>query len=195
MHRGRKFDFEVVSLEQPGRSSGDGGAGAGGGPARVVEREMIRHPGAVCILPILSPGEAGWSGTEAGVVLIRNHRFTVGRVLWEIPAGGLEPEESPSACARRELIEETGYEASEVKRLGSFLTTPGVTDEQMHGYAATGLRHVGQALEEDEHITVAVRSVSDVLGMVRSGEIEDAKSMLTVLLALEAGVLRAGEGS
>jgi ADP-ribose pyrophosphatase len=185
VYAGRKFDFEVVSLERPTKNAADGGDdGAADGPnAGMLEREMIRHPGAVCILPLVEAGD----GLE--VLLIRNHRFTVGRVLWELPAGGLEPGEEPEACAARELEEETGYRAEHVEHLAGFLTTPGVTDERMEAFVARGLREVGQALEEDEHITVHRVPAETALAMTRRGEIEDGKSMLTILLAADRGLL------
>jgi ADP-ribose pyrophosphatase len=97
-------------------------------------------------------------------------------------------------CAGRELIEETGYRAANIRSLGWFYTTPGLTDERMHAFAATGLVHVGQDLEDDETIDVEAVEPARVLGMIGSGEMRDAKSMLAVLLADRAGLLAAGPG-
>jgi len=170
--KGRKFDFERVTFTN-----------------RVGERttrEVVRHPGAVCILPILDDGRAG---EEARVVMIRVYRFALDRDTWELPAGTLEAGEAPEACAPRELIEETGFEASSLTKLGSFHTTPGMTDELMHAFVATGLREVGQRLEEDELIKPVVVTVGEALAMIDDGRLADAKSMLTLLLAVRRGLV------
>lgn len=180
IHRGKKFDFEMVRFATPG--------------GRTVEREMVRHPGAVCILPLLE------AGGPPSIVMIRNRRFTVGRELLELPAGTLDFGERPEACAARELIEETGYRADRIIPLGTFYTTPGMTDELMHAFAATGLEPVGQKLEEDEQIRVEVLSASEVMAMLDRGELMDAKSIVTLVLGLRRGLLtdsgvRSGSGS
>lgn len=170
--KGRKFDFERVTFTN-----------------RVGERstrEVVRHPGAVCILPVL---DAGGAGGEAKVVMIRVYRFALDRDTWEFPAGTLEPGEEPARCAPRELVEETGYEAESVRKVGSFYTTPGMTDELMHAFVATGLREVGQRLEEDEMIKPVVVTVREALAMVDDGRLADAKSMLTLLLAIRRGLV------
>jgi ADP-ribose pyrophosphatase len=87
------------------------------------------------------------------------------------------------------LIEETGYQAARLHALGWFYTTPGLTNEQMFAFAATGLTHVGQKLEEDESIEVEVVAARRAVEMVGSGELRDAKSMLAILLAERAGLL------
>lgn len=166
--RGAKFDIERLSW-----------VGAGG---RVIRREVIRHPGAVCILPIL--GEI-----PPRIVMIRNHRFTIDAELWELPAGTLEKGEDPAYCAARELEEETGYHARNIIPLGTFLTTPGMTDEVMHAYAATGLTHVGQKLEPDERIQPELVTASNVFTMLDRGELRDAKSIVTLILAQRRGLL------
>lgn len=150
---------------------------------RRVQRQMIRHPGAAVIVPLLA-GEG-----DPHVVMIRNQRFTVGRELWEFPAGTLEPPEPPERCAARELEEEAGYRAGRLEHLGSYLTTPGMTDELMHSYLASDLNPTGQRLMEDEEIRVEVVPVSKALGMIDRGELVDAKSMLALLLALRRGML------
>lgn len=143
-------------------------------------RERITHPGAVVVLPITQ---------DDRVVMIRNHRFAVGQTLWELCAGTLEPPEPPAACAGRELIEETGYEAGRIESLCQFYTTPGMTNELMHAFVAHDLKHVGQQLEATEQIEVELVPRADVLQMVRTGEIVDAKSIAALLYhqAFESG--------
>ena len=168
IHRGRKFDFELLEFI--------------GSDGKTLCREVVRHPGAVVILPILDDGR---------IVLIRNHRPSLDKPLFELPAGTLEPPEAPVDCAGRELIEETGYQAATIRPLGRFYTSPGLSDEQMWAYAASGLTYVGQRLEPDERLTVHPTSVAGALGMIDSGELEDAKSMLTLLLAVRHDLIRA----
>lgn len=150
----------------------------------MIRREVVRHPGAVCIVPVL---EAAGRGPE--IVLIRNRRFAIGKELFELPAGTLEKGEDPARCAPRELLEETGYTAREIIPLGSFYTTPGMTDERMHGFAARGLSFAGQRLEEDEEIAVVPTPLPKVLSMLDAGELVDAKSIVTLVLALRKGVI------
>lgn len=153
---------------------------------KVLRREVVRHPGSVVIVPILEGPEG------ARVVLIRNWRPALEKEVLELPAGTLEQGEEPTACARRELCEETGYEAEAVTLLGRFYTSPGLSDEFMTAFVATGLRHVGQRLEEDEQLTVEPMTVPAALAAVERGELVDAKSMLALLLAERRGMLRAG---
>ncbi|MBC7773467.1 MAG: NUDIX hydrolase [Pyrinomonadaceae bacterium] len=168
IHHGKKFDFEMVTVTLPG--------------GRQLTREVVRHPGAVVIVPILENGD---------VVLIWNKRISIGQKLLECPAGTLEKGEEPALCAGRELIEETGYEAATILPLGWFHTTPGLTDEKMYAFVATGLKEVGQDLEEDENIEVEVVKAGEALGRIDRGEFSDAKSMLALLLAHRKGHLRA----
>lgn len=168
--KGRKFDFERVSF--PGR---DG---------RTLTREVVRHPGAVCILPVLDERPP-----DPVIVMIRIHRFALDREVWELPAGTLEKGEDPTACAARELIEETGYRARRIDPLGTFFTTPGMTDERMHAFLARGLDRVGQRLEEDEQIRAVPMPLSRALGLLDAGEFADAKSMLSLFIALRRGLI------
>ncbi|MDH3583561.1 MAG: NUDIX hydrolase [Phycisphaerae bacterium] len=133
---------------------------------------MIVHPGAVVVLAAPTPQE---------VLLIRNCRHGLGKILWELPAGTLEAGEQPAACAARELQEETGYHAERIEPLCRFYSTPGICTEQMHAFLATGLQEVGQALEPGEHIEVECLPFARVLAMIRSGEVEDAKTIATCL--------------
>ncbi|MCC6661274.1 MAG: NUDIX hydrolase [Phycisphaerales bacterium] len=123
IHRGRKFDLELVVTPGPG-----------GEP---IEREVVRHPGAVCILPLLD------SATGPRVIMVRNMRIAAGARILELPAGTLEPMEKPEECAPRELAEETGYEAAAIRFLTKFYTSPGMSDEVMWAFIATGLRRAG----------------------------------------------------
>lgn len=144
-------------------------------PARdgaTVMREVVVHPGAVVVLPILDDGR---------IVMIRNRRFAVEETLWELCAGTLEPGEDPAVTAARELIEETGYEASHIEPLTMFYTSPGICDERMYAFLATGLTEVGQQLEATEQIEVKLLTPDDVMDLVRSGEVRDAKTLATLL--------------
>jgi len=170
IHKGRKFDFEMVTVDLKN--------------GKTLQREVVRHPGAVVIVPILDNGD---------VVLIRNSRIAIGQVLLECPAGTLEANEEPAICAGRELIEETGYEAATIASLGWFYTTPGLTDEKMYAFAASGLKHVGQALEEDENIVVEIVPGAEAVRRAEQGEMFDAKSMLAILLAQRGGHLSRGK--
>lgn len=169
LHRGAKFDFEQITF-----------AGSDGRP---LTREVVRHPGAVVVVPVLE------EGGRRSVVFVRNERLAAGKWLLELPAGTMEPPEAPGACAARELIEETGYKAATLTPLARFYTTPGMTDELMHAFVATRLRHVGQKLELDERLRVEVIGAERAVEMAARGELEDAKTMLSLMLAERAGVL------
>ncbi len=135
-------------------------------------REVVLHPGAVIILPVLQNGD---------IVMIRNLRHTVGQWLWELAAGTLEPPEPPELCAGRELIEETGYQAIDIKPFGWFYTSPGILTEKMYAFIATGLTPGPQALEENETITVQAMAPDKILAMIASNEIVDGKTIAVLL--------------
>lgn len=158
VYQGVRFDIHAVEL--PGE---DG---------RVVRREVLIHPGAVVILPMLGPDH---------VVLIQNQRFAVGKTLWELPAGTLEPGEPIDLCAARELAEETGYRAGRLEKLTSFYASPGIINEEMHAYLGTELTRVGQDLDESERITVHTMPWKRAMEMARNGEIRDGKTLATLL--------------
>lgn len=157
--KGRVVEMHKVGLKMP-----DG---------RVVQRDLIHHAGAACILPVLGDGS---------IVLIRNYRFAVDEHLYELPAGMLEPDEQPELCAARELAEETGYTAGKIEKLGQFFTCPGTSDELMHAYLAGDLRDGKQNLEGYEQIAVEVFSEARVRRMVADGRIHDAKTIATLAL-------------
>ncbi|MSR18380.1 MAG: NUDIX hydrolase [Phycisphaerales bacterium] len=131
-------------------------------------RDIVRHPGAVVVVPVLPDGS---------LVIIRNFRIAVGEWLEEFCAGKLEPGENPLQAASRELEEETGYRGGRVEPLGSFYSSPGFTDELMQVFVATELTQVGQRLEPDERIEVAIRTPSQMQTSIQNGGIRDAKTI------------------
>ena len=139
----------------------------------IVDLEMIRHPGASAVVPF---------ETETTILLIRQFRPAVGGVIWEVPAGKLE-NESPSACAVRELQEEVGRRAKTLEPLGSVLTTPGFTNEIIYLFAAYDLDVVPLAREDDEFIEVVPMSLKSALQLIWDGELRDAKSAMAILHA------------
>ena len=134
----------------------------------VVQRDFFHYDGAAVVLPVLDDG---------AIVLIRNYRFAVDEHLYELPAGMLEPPEDPAECAARELIEETGYRAGRIEKLGEFYTGPGTTDENMHAFLATDLTDGQQDLEVYEEIHVEVFPAARVREMVADGTIHDGKTI------------------
>lgn len=152
--------FRVVERRQ--RTS-DGG---------VVPRQVVVHPGAVVIVPLVE-GER--------VCLIRNERVAVGKTLVELPAGTLEPPEPPRACAERELREETGFTASRWQELPGFYMSPGILCERMHVFVAEGLTAGDPAREAGEQIDNLVVAWAEALAMIDRGEIEDAKTVAALL--------------
>jgi ADP-ribose pyrophosphatase len=135
-------------------------------------REIVRHPGSVAIIPILDDGR---------VCLIENYRIAVDRRLLELPAGTREPDEDPLETARRELAEETGYRAGRIELLTSFYLSPGILDERMFLYLATRLEPGPAALEPGEDIALRTVPWHEALEMVRSGGIEDVKTLVGLL--------------
>lgn len=157
-HRGPVFAVEVIEYtDERGRR---------------VRRDVVRHPGAVTILPLTDDGR---------VVLIRNRRIAVEEELLELPAGKLEPDEDPRLAAARELEEETGHRAGSIELLTRFYTSPGFADEHMDGYLATGLEKTTQRLEPGEEIEVLLTPVDEALEMIRDGRIKDGKTIATLL--------------
>lgn len=134
----------------------------------VQDRDVIVHPGAVVVLPVLADGS---------IVLIRQYRPTVRRWLIELPAGTLEPDESPASAATRELREETGYSAGVIEPWFEFYAAPGLTDERMFVFVARELTQGETALEAGECAEVVVASLEEILPAMDAGEIEDAKTL------------------
>ena len=143
----------------------------------VLELEMVRHPGAAAVVPLLSDPES----PDPQVLLLRQYRYAAGGPIWEVPAGVLEPGESPETCARRELTEETGARAEHMDYLTTIFTTPGFTDEKIHLFVASGLTTGAPQPMSDEFLEVEARPLSKVLQMIRDQEIVDAKSIVALL--------------
>ncbi len=142
-----------------------------------LELEMVRHPGAAAVVPLLSDS----SGTDPQVLLIKQYRYAAGGPIWEVPAGVLEPGETPEECARRELVEETGARAERIEYLTTIFTTPGFTDERIHLFLATGITAGEPRPMSDEFLVVEAKPLSRVLEMIRDREIVDGKSIVAVL--------------
>lgn len=138
----------------------------------VLTRQIVEHPGAVVILPLLP---------DARVCLIRNFRPAVGKVLIELPAGTLEANEPPRNTAERELLEETGYQAGKLIELPAFYMSPGILTERMHAFVATELTQFAPNREPGEEIENLVVPWDEAIAMVDQGVIEDAKTIVTLL--------------
>ncbi len=141
---------------------------------QIHPRDVVRHPGSVAILPMVDDGH---------VCLIRNFRAAVDKTLFELPAGTRDqPGEEPIATAHRELIEETGYRAEKMEPLHAFFLSPGVLDERMFLFVATQLTAGKPAREPGEQIENSLVPWNEALRMVVDGDIEDAKTILGLLL-------------
>jgi ADP-ribose pyrophosphatase len=145
----------------------------------IGDQVLIHHPGASAVVPFLSDP----TGEDPQLLLMRQYRYATGGLLWEIPAGRLEPGEDPIVCAHRELREETGCSATGMDRLTTMWTTPGFTNERIHLFMATGLERGEPRHEADEFIEVSTFPLSGVLRMIERGEISDAKTIIGVLFA------------
>lgn len=140
------------------------------------KREIVEHPGAVGIVAINDNNE---------VILIKQFRKSIEKVIWEIPAGKLEPGENPKECAIRELKEETGYEAENLKLIHKFYTSSGFSNQKIYIFLATGLIDGESKLDEDESLEVYNINLEEAYNMIIKNEIEDAKTSIGILLAKE----------
>ncbi len=137
-------------------------------------REVVRHPGAVCVLPLTDDGE---------VIFVNQFRYALNKVTLEVPAGKLEKGEDPQEAALRELSEETGIEAKKIIPMGALYTTPALMDEIIYMYIATELTQGEQHLDEDEFVNAVKIPLSKAVDMVMSGEIRDSKTQTMILKA------------
>ncbi|MEM1547429.1 MAG: NUDIX hydrolase [Thermoproteota archaeon] len=138
-------------------------------------REVVTHPGAVAIIPFKDDGK---------IVLVRQYRLPAGEALIEVPAGTLNEDENEEECARRELLEETGYEADALEKIRSFYLTPGYSTEKITLFIARRLNKKSQKPELDEEIDVLELTLEEALKMVREGIIKDAKTIISIYDAI-----------
>jgi ADP-ribose pyrophosphatase len=138
-----------------------------------VQRDVVLHPGAVAVLALTDDGR---------VCLLRNHRFILDEVLWEIPAGTLEPGEPVEHAAARELAEETGYTAARWRKLAAFYPSPGVLSEKTHLFVAQGLTPGVMKPEDDEQLEPVLVPWQEALAKALDGTIRDAKTLVAILL-------------
>ncbi|MFY9140799.1 MAG: NUDIX hydrolase [Thermacetogeniaceae bacterium] len=156
--QGRIIKVQVDTVELP-----DG---------KTAKREVVKHPGAVVILPLTDEGE---------VVMVRQYRHAPGEILLELPAGKRDGGEEPLECAKRELEEETGYTAEQWQVICSFYTSPGFCDELLYLVLAKGLIKGEARPDEGEFIDVVTIPLAEAAQMVLSGEIKDGKTCLGIL--------------
>lgn len=159
IYSGRVVNLDLDAVQYPNGSTG--------------KLEMVRHPGASAVVPLLDEARSA----DPRVILIRQFRHAADGFIWEIPAGRLDPGETASTCAQRELEEEIGMTADVLSRLTTIFTTPGFTDERIHIFLATGLKPGKQRREADEFMEVQTKKWSEVMSLIRSGEIKDAKTL------------------
>ena len=160
IHRGKILDLSLTRFMSEAKGE--------------IEIEIVHHNGGAGTLPLFEDGT---------VALVRQWRYPIGRYSLEIAAGRIEPGHSPEETASRELEEELGYRAKTLRKIGEFLVAPGYCEERLHVYLATGLEASQQSLDDDEEIEVVRVPFSEALGLVHTGEIDDAKSIITLLLA------------
>jgi ADP-ribose pyrophosphatase len=161
VYQGRILDLEVDRVRLPNGTE--------------TTREVVRHVGAAVVLPIRDDGQ---------VVLVRQYRYPMAEILLELPAGKMDPGESPADCATRELAEEIGWRAGQIHALGAFFTTPGFTDELLHAFVATDLRPAPDVIADpDEAIEITTMTADAVLTACRDGQIRDGKTLAVFLMA------------
>lgn len=156
--RGKLLDVRTLEVELPnGRHTG---------------RDVIRHPGASAVVALTETGK---------IVLVRQYRTAIDRVTVEIPAGKLDPGEDPEDCARRELLEETGFKAGRINLLTTIAPAVGYSDELIHIYMATGLTFVGASPDDDEFVNVDLVPLHELIDAVLDGKIQDTKTVIGAL--------------
>ena len=160
IYKGRIVDLRVERVTLPN--------------GHAVDLELMHHPGASAVAAVDEARQ---------VVLIRQYRHAAGGYIWELPAGVLaSADEAPADCAARELREETGLVAGEMRQLGTIFTTPGFCDERMHLFRATGLESVAARPEADERIESRAFTRAEVEEMIRRGEIAEGKTLVALLM-------------
>lgn len=160
IYDGRVISVDVLDITLPNGQPGT--------------REIVRHPGAVAIVPL---------DADDNVLMVRQFRMAAGKVMLEIPAGTLEPNEDPANCADRELQEEAGYRAAKIEPLGSFYVAPGYTTERIFLFLATDLTESRLPMDDDEFIEVERVPLAEAVRLVTSGSIDDGKTINGILRA------------
>jgi|TARA_B100001971_G_C18159425_1_gene520535 ADP-ribose pyrophosphatase len=160
VYQGRLFSFVVEDITLPNDTK--------------TKMAMVRHPGSAAIVPLREDGN---------VVMIHQYRHPVRDFLLEIPAGTIEPGESPLDCARRELIEETGLKAKEFIKLTEVHILPAYSDEKTHVYLARKFTSRKQRLDQDEILEVVEYPLGEVVDMIGSGVATDALTILSIQMA------------
>jgi ADP-ribose pyrophosphatase len=144
-----------------------------------AQREVVLHRGAVALVVRVD---------EERICLLRNHRYTIGRTLIEVPAGTIDPGETPEQTALREIEEETGYRAGRLSHVRSWYVSPGILDEQMHLFLCDDVTPGPSRPASDETLLPFLATWSEAMAMLRSGEITDAKTILALLLTAPTGL-------
>jgi ADP-ribose pyrophosphatase len=157
------YDGRIVKLDVHSVKLPDG---------NTTTREVVRHPGAVAIVAL---------DEAQHVLLVRQYRIAADRIMLEIPAGTLEPDESPTLCAVRELQEEAGYLANTLTPIGGFFVAPGYTTEYIHLFVGTDLVESTLPTDADEFIEVERVPLTTALDFIERGEISDSKSIAGLL--------------
>jgi len=140
-----------------------------------AQREIVEHPGAVVIIPVLD---------DEKIVMVKQYRAAVGKVLLELPAGTIEKREDPYECAVRELEEETGFTAEKLKPLLTFYPSPGICSEIMYLFMADKLKKSKSSPDPDEFLRSVELEISEIINMINAGRIEDGKTLVGILLYL-----------
>ena len=161
VYEGKVLSLDVDEVEEPGGVR--------------ATREVVRHLGSVAALPVHEDGR---------LVLVRQYRYAVDALVWELPAGRLDPGESVEDAARREMEEEVGLRPRRLEPLATFYTTPGFCDERMHLLRATGLTAVTARPEADERIECRAFTRAEVEEMIRRGEIREGKTLVALLMEI-----------
>lgn len=159
IYKARVFDLYSATVNEAGKE---------------YQREIIQHRGSAVIVPIFEDKSVG---------MVKQFRLAADKFLLELPAGTLDPGETPRDAAFREVEEEIGYKAETMEQLTEFYVSPGFLDEKMHVFLATEMTETGQNLDVDEILTVVRITFDDAFAKIASGEIEDAKSMVGLILA------------
>ena len=168
IYHGRIFDVSLYTVREG---------------LKTYQREVVHHAGGACAVAVFD---------DRTVALVRQYRHPTVRYVLELPAGRLDAPERPEDCAVRELEEEIGVRAGRMEKLAEFFTTPGFCEEKLWVYLATELTETQQTLEDDELVEVVRVSFPRALEMIATGEIEDAKTIIGLLLAARRLGIEAG---